>query len=103
MSGFFFRFLFARGQSLINDTLCPMMHWACESICHRGNIGTNLSSGEGDGFNPADEKRNVQRKMDIQVERRGKWDDEERVTVQRRRRGGGRGGGEGGGGGRGRR
>lgn len=53
----FFLFLFARGQSLINDTLCPMMHWACVSICHRGNIGTNLSSGEGESFNPADEKR----------------------------------------------
>lgn len=66
----FFLFLFARGQSLINNALCPMMHWACESICHRGNIGTNLSSGEGEGFNPADErKRNVQRKMDMRVEK----------------------------------
>lgn len=33
----------------------------------RGNIGTNLSCGEGEGFNPADEKRNVHRKMDIEM------------------------------------
>lgn len=45
--------------SLINSTFCPMIHWACESICHQANIGTGLSSGEGDGFNPADEKQYV--------------------------------------------
>ena len=65
----FYPCIYARGRSLINNTLCPMMHWACESICHRGNIGTNLSSREGEGLNPADEKRNVRRKMDMQVER----------------------------------
>ena len=54
----FFLFVFARGQSLINDTLCPMMPRALrEHLSPAGNIATNLSSGEEEGFNPADEKR----------------------------------------------
>lgn len=40
-----------------------------EHLSLGGNIEPNLSSGEGEGFNPSNEERNVQRKMDIQVER----------------------------------
>lgn len=57
-------------------------------------IGTNLSSEEGECFNPSDEKRNVRRKMAITSGEIGKWDDEERVIAWRSRRSGGGGGGE---------